>query len=222
MLTTQEEQIAMRYLPVFLRDKAEPMPIKQIGVTFFREAGKSESFANLTWNPGDYGAEMIVEYAIYFDYDIQHLYDLEHAWVAVDGDGKIVDCWCSFHGMRLRAGGAGDLYTMRDGRPVLYIQPGKHALMPDARLFGLHAEADTCCNVLSGGGLLVPPMLRDRMKKDPAQDAKIRAYIRENLAFKPAWEFEPEQVTAAQLTDWPSLLDAIPGYVAAELERIGA
>ena len=36
---------------------------------------------------------MLIEYAVYMDYDIQHLYELEHMWVAVGEDGTTVkDC----------------------------------------------------------------------------------------------------------------------------------
>lgn len=43
-------------------------------------------------------AEFVIEYAYYFDYDIQHMYDLEHVWVWVGHDGQVVDAECSSHG----------------------------------------------------------------------------------------------------------------------------
>ena len=41
---------------------------------------------------------MVIEYAIYWDYDIQHVYDLEHVWIYVDHEGEIASCEASFHG----------------------------------------------------------------------------------------------------------------------------
>ena len=219
MLTPSERALALRFLPHFRRDKNEPFPILQIGCTVVTEPKLSESFRDLKLNPGAEDADFIIEYAIYFDYDIQHLYDLEHAWVAVK-DGAVTKCWCSFHGMRLCASGVGNLYQKEDGLPLLYIQPGKHAVLPDPRLFGLHTQADTCCNQLCGGGLLVPDMLADQMQTDPRQDRLIRAYIRRHFAFAPSWEFVPEPVSPAQITSWAELKQAIPGHVRIQLQKI--
>ena len=179
----------------------------------------SESFRDLKLDPAAEGADCILEYALYFDYDIQHLYDLEHAWVAVR-DGMVTKCWCSFHGMRLCASGVGDLYQEEDGLPLLYIQPGKHAVLPDPRLFGLHSQANTCCNSLCGGGLLIPDMLADQMETNPQQDRLIREYIRRSFSFTPSWEFIPEPVSPARVTSWAELKKAIPSYVRAQLQKI--
>ena len=219
MLSSAERELALRFLPHFRKDKQEPFPIAQIGCTVVTEPTYSESFRNLKLDPGAEGADFIIEYAIYFDYDIQHLYDLEHAWVAVK-DGAVIKCWCSFHGMRLCASGVGDLYRPEDGLPLLYIQPGKHAILPDPRLFGLHTQANTCCGALCGGGLLIPEMLKDKMQTDPRQDERIRAFIRRSFAFTPSWEFIPEIVAPSAVTSWAQLKQAIPGYVDKQLARI--
>ncbi len=219
MLTPNEREPALRFLPRFRKDKNEPFLIRQIGCTVVTEPMYSESFRDLKLDPGAESADFIIEYAIYFDYDIQHLYDLEHAWVAVR-DGAVTKCWCSFHGMRLCASGAADLYQQEDGLPLLYIQPGKHALLPDPRLFGLHTQANTCCNSLCGGGLLVPDMLADQMRTDPQQDEMIRGFIRRSFAFTPSWEFVPEPVSPARVTSWAELKQAIPEYVRIQLQKI--
>lgn len=219
MLTPSERELALRFLPHFRKDKNEPFPILQIGCTVVTVPKFSESFRDLKLDPAAEGADCILEYALYFDYDIQHLYDLEHAWVAVK-DGAVTKCWCSFHGMRLCASGVGDLYQEEDGLPLLYIQPGKHAVLPDPRLFGLHSQANTCCNSLCGGGLLIPDMLADQMETNPQQDRLIREYIRRSFSFTPSWEFIPEPVSPARVTSWAELKKAIPSYVRAQLQKI--
>ena len=219
MLTHSERELALRFLPHFRKDKNEPFSILQIGCTVVTVPKFSESFRDLKLDPAAEGADCILEYALYFDYDIQHLYDLEHAWVAVK-DGAVTKCWCSFHGMRLCASGVGDLYQEEDGLPLLYIQPGKHAVLPDPRLFGLHSQANTCCNSLCGGGLLIPDMLADQMETNPQQDRLIREYIRRSFSFTPSWEFIPEPVSPARVTSWAELKKAIPGYVRAQLQKI--
>lgn len=219
MLTPSERELALRFLPHFRKDKNEPFPILQIGCTVVTVPKFSESFRDLKLDPAAEGADCILEYALYFDYDIQHLYDLEHAWVAVKDDA-VTKCWCSFHGIRLCASGVGDLYQEEDGLPLLYIQPGKHAVLPDPRLFGLHSQANTCCNSLCGGGLLIPDMLADQMETNPQQDRLIREYIRRSFSFTPSWEFIPEPVSPARVTSWAELKKAIPGYVRAQLQKI--
>lgn len=217
MLQKENLTLALRYLPRFYEDRNESIPLKNLGCTVFTEPGESRSFPRLTLDPGK---GVIVEYALYFDYDIQHLYDLEHVWVAADQDGNVTDCWSSFHGMRIRASGV-KWFRLDGTHPVLYIQPGKHAVLPDPELFGLHSQAKICCRETAGGGLLVPAMLADRMSTNPQRDQAIRAYIREHLTFDPAWEFVPAEVSREQLITWEELKDRIPGYVQACLRQMG-
>lgn len=221
MLLPEIRQLAMRYLPVIMKDKNEPFPIRKIGITVFDGPAVSVTFPKLEIDPKQYGWKMLIEYAIYMDYDIQHLYELEHIWVAVGGDGTVKDCLCSYHGMLMHASGVADLYRTENGLPVLYMQPGKHAFMPDPKLFGLHILKDTCCSKLAGGGLLIPSMLQDKMTTTPEQDERIRAYIRRHFSFTPAWEFEmmmppgeEDYVTAEEL------LGIIPWLVAEQLAII--
>ena len=221
MLPKELKMLAMRYMPIIMKDKNEPFPIRNIGITVFDGPKDSLTIPKLKIDPGQYGCKMLIEYAVYFDYDIQHLYDLEHIWIAVRDDGTVKDCLCSFHGMVMHASGIPDLYRTRNGVPVLYMQPGKHAFMPDPKLFGLHVQRDTCCRELAGGGLLIPPMLRDRMSTTPEQDERIRAYIRKHFSFTPSWEFEPAEALKEDLcVTAEELLEKIPGLVEEQLAII--
>ena len=157
-----QKELVLCCQPHIYRDRKEPFPIRHIGYTVFREKGRSQSFRDLALDPAEHGAAFIIEYAVYYDYDIQHMYDLEHAWTAVREDGSLAGCWGTFHGMRLRADGLASFRTEK-GCPVLYAEPGKHALLPDPALFCLHEEFPACCREKAGGGLLVPEMLGERM-----------------------------------------------------------
>ena len=209
----------LQYCPRIYRDRREPFPIRAVGCTVFDAPGPSQSFANLTLSPKDEGAAFVVEYAVYYDYDIQHLYDLEHVWVAVDARGAVCGCWSSFHGMRLCASGVEE-FRLDGAHPVLYAQPGKHAMLPDPRLFGLHPELHRACGLLAGGGLLIPPMLRGQMHTDAARDARIRRYMREKFAFSPSFEFEEEPLPEEHFMSWPELLRRIPERVDEQLRAI--
>ena len=211
--------MALRFKPVLYQDRKEPFPVRFIGCTVFTERRRSESFPKWVVDPAAAGARSIIEYAIYYDYDIQHLYDLEHIWVAVDGDGKLTDCWSSFHGMRLRPAGHPSFRT-EAGRPVLYSQPGKHAMLPDPVLFELLPDLRAACGEMAGGGLLIPGFLSGAVRTDEDLDGRIRRYIKNNYAFAPSMEFVREEPADDLLISWPELLRRIPGLLEAQIERI--
>jgi len=213
------KELFLKYLPHVYKDKADPFPIRYLGCSCFRKPAQSESYPKWHIDPREEDAEAILEYAVYYDYDIQHLYDLEHIWVAVGHDGQVKDCWSSFHGMRLRAAGL-RAFRLEGTHPVLYSQPGKHAMLPDPELFLLHSQFHTCCSEKAGGGLLIPGMLQGSMTTDPRQDAAIRSHIRQNYAFVPSGEYVPDPLTAEQLISWPELLETIPRLVQAQLNII--
>ena len=214
-----EHKLALLYQPHIRKDLHEPFPIRYLGYTLFRDRGASRSFPDLTLDPEELGAAYIMEYAVYYDYDIQHLYDLEHVWTAVDQTGAVTGCWSSFHGMRLRVDRL-PAFRLEGTHPVLYAQPGKHALLPDPALFWLNDQFPESCGPKAGGGLLIPPMLVGRLKTDAAQDRMIARYIRERCAFSPALQYEPETVEPEQVIPWPELLEKIPQMVEEELARI--
>ncbi len=221
MLTAEHRQLAVRYWPHVMKDRNEPFSIRKIGVTVFDRPAESPTFPRFFIDPSRYGWKMLIEYAVYMDYDIQHLYELEHIWIAVGADGAVKDCLCSFHGLCMHAAGIPELYRMKEGKPVLYMQPGKHAFMPDPKLFGLHVMKDSCCNTDAGGGLLIPPMLGDRMTTSPEQNERIRAYMKKHFSFQPAWVFEPVMPPeeSAYLSA-EELLERIPALVAEQLRII--
>ena len=215
----EDRQLAVKYQPHIQKDRLEPIPLEYMGYTVFRGRGDSPSFDRLTLDPAAVGAEMILEYAIYYDYDIQHLYDLEHVWVAVDAEGAVTGCWSSFHGMRLRAHKMAS-FRVEGTHPVLYEQPGKHALLPDPELFWLHAQFPESCRELAGGGLLIKPMFADAMETNPERDERIRRHILREYAFTPSLEYVPETVPEDRVIPWEQLKALIPERIKAELERI--
>lgn len=217
----KQRELVLRYQPHIYRDKAEPFSIRYLGCTVFAEARRSDSFLKWYIDPAAEGAAMIIEYAIYYDYDIQHLYDLEHIWVAVDTDGGVKDCWCSFHGMRLRAAGIRAFRVEEGTHPVLYAQPGKHAMLPHPELLLLHPDFEKACSETAGGGVLVPGILADRIKTNPEIDEKVTRYIREKYAFAPTMEFVPEQIREDQLLSCEELFRKIPELLACQLRLIG-
>lgn len=215
-----DKELAELYQPRIYHDVNDPFPIRLVGYTVFRRREYSQSFRDLELDPEAYGGGCIVEYAVYYDYDIQHMYDLEHIWVASGADGAVTACWGSFHGRRLRADRL-RAFRLEGTHPVFYAEPGKHAFLPDPELFYLHEQYPVCCNEKSGGGLLIPAMLAGKMETSPETDRMIYGYIREHYAFSPAGQYELRELRPEQLVPWSALKEAIPELVRDELRRIG-
>ena len=218
-MDTRSRDLVLRYQPIIYKDKLDPFPIRYIGCTVFTERTRSASFPKWVVDPVKEGAHLIIEYAIYYDYDIQHMYDLEHIWVAIDTLGNVIDCWCSFHGMRLRASGIRSFHV-EGTHPVLYSQPGKHAMLPDPELFELHPQFLVCCTSEAGGGLLLPELLNGAIETNDLLDAEITAYIRARYAFQPSLEFVREALMPEQFLSWPELLGIIPKLINAQIDLI--
>ena len=145
----QEQELVQKHLPVLYMDRKEPFPLLYVGYSIFREAGISASTGRRI-DPARKKAMICIEYAYYYDYDIQHLYDLEHLWVYLDEQEKVCSCECSFHGMYLNAMLPGIDLLHGENKVHMYVQPGKHAFMPDPYLFHLFIDFFDSCGQLAG------------------------------------------------------------------------
>ena len=200
-----DRELALRFMPHFYRDSREPFPVEAVGYSVLRADGKSPSSPRQLCLRGK--AALMLEYAVFFDFDIQHLYDLEHVFLYLDDAGKVVGAEASFHGWFFNSMFPGSgLSWEEETHPIFYMQPGKHAMMPDPRLFYLYRELSDACTTLCGsGGFLVDPMFREELSTDPELDRIVEEYIRKHFAFEPSMHFEPAPLEPARLMTWPEL-----------------
>jgi glycerophosphoryl diester phosphodiesterase len=210
-------ELARHYAPVLILDGAEPFLPSRVGYTIFREVGASPSFPRyVRLEPP---ASLAIEYAIWWDWDIGHLYELEHAWVFVGDDGEIVRVESSQHG-----GAYGGDLNLEGGRPVLYSEPGKHALAhaPSALAARRGHTERSCSAGAGGGGVWVTPLYRGRIPKTPDDDQLVRTYLRRR-AFTPRWDWSL-RVDTSELpaVPWQELDASIPGIVRARLNELDA
>ena len=91
-----DRNLAKQFAPRLLFDKLEPFFPSVVGYTIFREDGESPSFPRRIELTD--GATICIEYAVWWDWDIQHLYELEHVWIYLDADENVVRADASWHG----------------------------------------------------------------------------------------------------------------------------
>lgn len=199
------KEIAIKYLPYFMADEREPFPIQAVGYSIFTNESKSLSCNRLLkWNKNS--IQYVIEYAVFFDFDIQHLYDLEHVFVYVGVDGRIVDIELSFHGKFIRGMIEGITQIEMESHPVVFMQPGKHAMMAAPEYFQLCIALEESCNELSGvDGFLIAPMFEKILFTNEIIDKKVEQFLKEDYAFTPSMKFKPSQFNISMLMPYDEL-----------------
>lgn len=208
-----------RYAPIILFDEKEPFFPLRVGYTIFDKPGRSSSFPrNIQFY--DHQVEYVIEYAIYWDFDIQHLYELEHVWVFVGKGGEIYECEASFHGKYLR-GLKKDRSNIENGTHViLYSQPGKHAFSPITELFDLlpQVEKSTCENA-GIGGLDITGVAKSRYETNEEINQMVKNYLRK-YSFRPSMQFRRYEIPPEIFIPWEKLDREIPERIHAKLDEI--
>lgn len=214
--------LAARYAPIIMADEREPFTLIAAGYTIFDHEDASPSFPSrrVEWTSAGYPATRAIEYALWWDWDIGHLYELEHVWTFVGAGGAVVAAVeASWHGMF----GQAEPLAREDTHPILLAQAGKHAMAATIEPFmEIREWAEQEAGTDAGkDGVLETELFRGRLAKTPENDARVKAYLK-NLAFAPSWKFTKRfPVTREMLVPWSVLEEWIPARVAWWLARIG-
>ena len=124
----EEDRLALRHAPRIRFDNREPFLPSIVGYTVFYQDDTSPSFPRqITLTPG---TAQVIEYAIWWDWDIQHLYELEHIWVYLDADEKVIGSEASWHGGFQTMTDENGMPPLENERVTLFSEPGKHAFAP--------------------------------------------------------------------------------------------
>lgn len=225
-----DAELALRFAPILHFDRAETIPLQAVGYTVFRETAPSQSFPGRTV-PVPENAACVIEYALFWLYDSQHMYDLEHIWVTVSSKDEVLNAEGSFHGkyLNLLPELPGCL-PPADGHVHAFIQPGKHAVLAAGALTRLVPGWREACTE-AGGPVLIgnpfsarwSPSGKDLFVPSEADDRHSCRYLREVLSFTPTLDFAREELIGkALLEPWNVLYDRIPGWIAAECRRLDA
>ena len=217
-----EHELAVRYAPFLKFDLREPFLPLMASYTVIRQSGPSPSFPRtLEVGPG----EQVVEYAIWWDWDIVHLYELEHVWIYLDSSGRTVRAEASWHG-RYRSMGVNGGLPLSGDRLMLYSEPGKHAFAPSPEWYraGEKRNRWLCCRGAGSGGVLVSELFTGLIDaKSPQAHRLVHAFLRRQ-AFVPTYEFNRTlRIPSERLVPWPKLFQWIPervSYLAEGLQEL--
>tara|TARA_A100001391_G_scaffold130922_1_gene90185 strand:- start:29522 stop:30823 length:1302 start_codon:yes stop_codon:yes gene_type:complete len=204
--TPSDLALARQLAPRIRFARNEPFYPSKVGVTVLDAPGQSPSAPlAVTFEPG---VKKVIEYAIWWDWDIQHLYELEHIWLKLDASDAVVGVDASAHGKLYPMVSADGALPLEDGRVTLYSEPGKHAF---------HASADpiverrqwltaSCTSMTSAGHVLINAMFEDVFATITAQDHRaVRRYL-QNRAFMPAFDFSTAfDLSTLDHISWPDL-----------------
>ncbi len=213
---------------------APPRPAAhEAGLVLAPQGGRAA--ANLPAPPGsDNGpqggadrADAAIEYAIYWDWDIGHLYELEHVWVYVAG-GSVQAVEGSWHGryhLLFPSREPASFTADRPPRPIVVAEPGKHALAPSESWFSAMAgEVRLRCSREAGvGGVWVTPLFEGRIPwKNAATDRLVHSYLWQRR-FEPTLVFDRQvDLRDVPFFPWRQLERRIPQRVRAWLRRLEA
>lgn len=206
--------LARKHQPVLCIDLNEPSPPLVMGYTVLRQAGVSAS-SKFAISPPPDGA--VIEYAVWHDWDIQHLYDLEHIWVHVESNGGVSRVEGSMHGSRVAMDTGNGLPEMRDTRPIMYCEPGKHAVWARARPMSFIAGAmirDACGRDAGAQGIHLGNRFADSgAYMATGFDHRLARLAMRRAAFVPSFIFNSPETPA--LVPWPTLAAWIPNRMQA-------
>jgi glycerophosphoryl diester phosphodiesterase len=209
--------LAAAYAPILYLDAREPFVPLAVGYTVFRRSIHSPSahrYIELE-RRGKGAADTVIEYAIWWDWDITHLYELEHVWVYLDANGEVIHAEGSRHG-RYRKMLAGGVPPLAGNRLTLFVEAGKHSVAPTRGSIEALAPftRKLCLHHAGLEGVLVTWLFRGIIRaKSPEADRLVHTYL-ERYAFEPSLEFSRAYpIPARSLVPWPALFAWIPRRV---------
>ena len=216
--------LAAAYAPIILFDAAEPFLPLAVGVTVLRGEADSPSFPRRVTREFTPAWEVAIEYAIWWDWDIGHLYELEHVWSYVGADGQLVWAEGSWHGDFAGMILAGGKVAAEGNRPLLLSQPGKHAFAPEqVCMERIRPRAvREAAHEAGKDGVLLKERYAPVIDLQEGDHERAAAYLRPQ-AFTPTMQFTQRfAVSRELLVPWPLLDKWIPARVNWWLKQLRA
>jgi putative hydrolase of the HAD superfamily len=221
--SADDYELALRHAPRIRFDAREPFFPLAVGYTVFHHDALSPSFPRQIMLPP--GTACAIEYAVWWDWDIEHLYELEHIWIYLDADETVVAGDASWHGSFHVMADENGQPPLEQGRLTLYSEPGKHAFAPSPQGFK-EREVITrnSCGVQAGKlGVHVTPLFEGIIhSRKPLANRLVHTYL-ERQGFTPTYDFSQIfQLDSVIFVPWDNLFRWIPGRVDAWIQHLNA
>ncbi|GHA16427.1 hypothetical protein GCM10007989_09330 [Devosia pacifica] len=221
MTDTNHIALARSLAPVIRFCDNEPFLPSHVGITVHDKPQRSPSAPmDVTFEDG---VHRVIEYAIWWDWDIQHLYELEHVWLKLDADDQVIGVDASAHGKLFAMRRADGSLPLEAGRVTLYSEPGKHAFHAEAKpIHDLAPRLAAACTDLAGyGTILVQKMFAEAFAGFTAEDHRaVKRYLQDR-AFWPAEGFDQAvRLEEATYMTWPELKTYIASRVPQVLAEV--
>ena len=210
----EELSLAARFGPRLKLDANEPFRPQAVGYAIYNHDGPSQSFPRHIRLARFTNAVAAIECAIWWDWDINHLYELEHVWVYINSKGNVVGLEGSWHGS-VRRLYRGEQIQTNENNAVVFAAPGKHALGTDIEDFQRHESLVPGLTSRFAGshGTLQVDMFAGEIPRTPVSDRYVHSYLT-RFAFEPSWDFSKELViNETLLVPWAALREWIPGRI---------
>jgi phosphoglycolate phosphatase-like HAD superfamily hydrolase len=213
--------LAQKLAPIIQFSDNEPFLPSRVGISVFTAQGTSPSTGlEITIEPG---VAKVIEYAVWWDWDIQHLYELEHIWLKLDADDQVIAVEASAHGGRFPMTMPDGSLPIIDGRVTLFSAPGKHAFSATSEAQAATAgETILCCEKLAGHDtILINDMFRSELEGLTAEDHRaVKRYLQAR-AFLPSFQFNQSiDLASVEFSSWSDLAAWIPGRIKAVLAEV--
>ncbi len=214
ILSFDEKELALNYSPLIFLDEREPFLPYKVGFMIFKENSMSDSFNRMIYLKE---GEICIEYAVFWDFDIEHIYDLEHVWVYIKGN-EIIKVEGSWHG-KYRSFKE---FQVMNGHPVFYAQPGKHGFASVGEYFNgdlfNYLRTIISCRFLAGRSGILQKGYRVDLKRE--DEELIKSYLKK-YAFLPSFSFTKVfKISKVNLLPWEELKKEIPERISYLLYNI--
>lgn len=210
--------VARKLAPLLMLDRAEPFRPETVAVTAAVAHEESQAFPGAMLVVPEGG--VCVEYTIWWNGNIRHLYGLEHAWIrAVEEDGR-------WRILTIHISHDGDIHQLEtwresDGRPILYCEPGGHTMTGALNQLRTPVEiTDWRCGEDAGlDGMKHPGHPHVRFTPT-AHDHRRAVHHMRALSFTPAWQFtHAVDLREVAWEEWGEMAQAAPGRIREQLDK---
>ena len=172
-------------------------------------------------------AGRVLEYALYYYADIQHVYELEHCWMYLNAREELIGVKATRHGVFMTLFSTPQSIQYFKGDPILFVAPGKHEMTSDLTMFNFQILDKACSSRAGSVGLYRFYFVdRDNLRRiaQVSKDKKkpyIHQKFLEKYAFHPSFRWRKCQIINDRvLRPWDTLQKAVPDYLITFLKQL--